>query len=425
MVVVGAFTIVGLAFVQFYLLKAAFDNRKAVFEHSVQVSLFKVVSRLNDNDLSQLPQASPVIKKSSDYYVVDVNRDFDCEVLEFYLKNEFEKAGIKYDFEYAIYDCHSDIMVYGNFVSLTKDAVPIVSSEFLKHEDFVYYFAVHFPTIDSDILGSLRVWFIFASVLIVVMFFIVYAIIVVLGQKRYSELQRTFVNTVSHEFRTPISASNVAIEYLQQNPLIQSDNRLEKYIELIHLQNTRLNSLIDRLLNLSKAESSIVELDFEKMDVQQTCLDVVAAFKAHNDKVQFEIGERVTETAVCADRFHAGNIFHVIIDNGMKYSLRGNASPVISIKFYRNTKYLIVAIADNGIGIPPKHRKKVFKQFYRVPTGNVHNVKGFGIGLYYAGLLAKKMKWTIKVEDSIDGGACFKIKIPFHNHRCNDKNQRK
>ncbi len=406
---IGAITLTGLFGIQFYLLKTAFDHRQKVFESSVQIALIQVISRLQNYDFSKMPQASPVIKKSSNYYIVDANQEFECEILEFYLKSEFKRAGIKTDFEYAIYDCFSDEMVYGNYISFKNNGYKNTApSEFPKHQDFVYYFAVLFPTVKADIVGSLKIWFIFALISLCVLVFMIYAVWIILGQKRFSELQRTFVNTVSHEFRTPISANSVAIEYLQQNNIIKNDKRLTKYIELIHLQNTRLTNLIDRLLNLSKSKNSEFDLNYEPVNIADLCKDVISVHQSNNSNVTFNTLFPSQPVIVDSDKFHCGNILHVLIDNAIKYS---GKSPVIDINVESNSKAMFLRIKDNGPGIPQKYRKKVFQQFYRIPTGNVHNVKGFGIGLYYVKLLSKKMKWKIRIDDETKGTK-FIIKIP-------------
>jgi two-component system phosphate regulon sensor histidine kinase PhoR len=416
LVVIGAITIVGLASVQFYLLKTALDNRQEVFEHSVQISLFKVVNRLNNEDLDKMPQVSPVIKKSSDYYVVDVNSDINCDILEFYLISEFERAGIYSDFEYAVYDCHSDLMVYGNYVIL-KDGQyrESKSTEFVKHNDLVYYFVVYFPHIKSDILGSIKIWIVFTSVFVFVLFFIIYAIWVVLEQRRFSELQRNFVNTMTHEFSTPLAASAVAIEYFKQSAIIQNNQRLKKYTELVHLQNERLNVLIDKLLHVNKSNNHGMHIKYNKINLYDLCSDVTMAFRTAKEQGQINLDFPDKNVEICADLFHSTSILHAIVDNAIKYS---GKSPKVEISYKIKNNQHVLSILDNGIGIDDKYKKKVFHEFFRVPTGNVHNVKGFGLGLYYVSLLCKKMKWKISIDSETTHGTKVILQIPNRTRHC-------
>lgn len=410
LIIIGGVAIIGLAGVQFYLLKSAFNNRLEQFEHSAQVALFQVVHRLNNSDYTQKPQASPVIKKTSGYYIVEINRQFDCEVLEFFIISEFERANIKFDFEYAIYDCHSDKMIYGNYVTFKdKGYKSKKPSEFPIHQNITYYFAVYFPTIKTDLYGSLKLWGVFAVIFVIVLGFVVYAIWLVMGQKRVSEMQRNFITTVTHEFRTPIAASNVAIEYLQDTKLVNSDKRIANYVGLIHQQNTRLTGLIERLLNLAKLQSNTRVVEYERFNLIDVIEDVIQVHQSKNKQVSFQKKYETQQVQIVSDKFHAVNVLHVIIDNAIKYS---QETPVIKVGVFKINKGWSLTICDNGIGIPREYREKVFKQFYRIPTGNVHNVKGFGIGLYYVKLIAGKMNWKTKITDAENKGTCFSFKIP-------------
>lgn len=411
LVLIGVITVIGLGSVQFYLLNTAFNNRQTTFEHSVQVALFQVASRINNYDISQLPQKSPIIKQSSNYYMVDVSREVDCELLEFFLISEFERANIQFDFEYAIYDCFSDEMIYGNYVSF-DDKMPEIpaNTNFAKSDELVYYFVVHFPSLKTELIGSMKIWFVFALLFTSVLIFIIYAIWVVLGQQRYSELQKTFVSTMTHEFRTPLSASNVAIEYLQQSETIESNARLKKYIELIHLQNTRLNDLIERLLYTAKSEKKTLTLDCKHLNLTEMIENIISGLNATNSNINISFSHSQREIKIFSDEFHAGNIIHALLDNAIKYSL---PKPVINLKCVAHSHSVLLSISDNGQGIPRKYKRKIFKQFFRVPTGNIHNIKGFGIGLYYVKLLTRKMKWKVYFENQPVSGTTVVLKIPL------------
>lgn len=411
LVLIGIITLVGLASVQFYLLKTAFNNRQTTFEHSVQIALFQVASRINNYDISQLPQKSPIIKHSSNYYMVDISREVDCEILEFFLISEFERANIQFDFEYAIYDCFSDEMIYGNYVSFNDEMPEIpVNTNFTKSAELVYYFVVHFPSLKTDIIGSMKIWFVFALLFTSVLIFIIYAIWIVLGQQRYSELQKTFVSTMTHEFRTPLSASNVAIEYLQQSELIESNARLKKYIALIHLQNTRLNDLIERLLYSANSEKKTLTLDYKQLNLTEMIENIISGLTATNGNIDFVFDYSHGDIKIFSDEFHAGNIIHALLDNAIKYSM---PNPVIEVKCIAHSRFVWLSISDNGPGIPKKYKHKIFKQFFRVPTGNIHNVKGFGIGLYYVKLLTRKMNWKVNFENKPTTGTLVTLKIPL------------
>ena len=413
LVIFGVVALIALASVQFYLLQTAYQNKQRTFEQSVQVALFQVAKRVNNNRTDQLPQYSPVIKESGNTYIVDLNKEVDCEILEFFLISEFERANIQYDYEFAVYDCYSDALIYGNYISFgTKKEIPDNAGNFSKSDELVYYFIVHFPTLKSDLFGSLKLWGLFAILFSFVLLFTVYAIWVVLSQQRYSELQKTFVSTMTHEFRTPLSASNVAIEYLQNTNAIKADEKLSKYVNLIDLQNNRFNELIERLLHMSKSEKKSMVLVNENIDLIDLIENVKEGIQHSAPHAQFKTDYWPDKVEIIADIFHSQNVLHALIDNAIKYSY---PTPHIFLRCKKTDSYALLTIEDNGVGISPKYKQKVFKQFFRIPTGNIHNVKGFGIGLYYVKLLCKRMGWKINLESNKQGTK-VQLKIPLRKH---------
>lgn len=415
--IVGFVTISGLIAVQFYLLKTSFNNSRSEFEHSVQVALFQVLSELKNNDTDRLPRQHPVHKKAGNYYVVDVQEDVSCELLEMYLVTEFKRAGITHDFEFAIYDCYSDIMVYGNYISLSESSYNVESNtNFPKIEELVYYFAVHFPNLEKDILSGLNLWFLFAVVFSAMLAFIVFSFWVVLGQKKFSEQQRNFINTVTHEFKTPISANKIALEYLNKSKAINQDTRLKKYIEILSLQNNRLNNFIESLLNIAQSSGHSIHINSSSFNLVDLLEDTINLHK-ENATVKFMKQIKTKPVIICSDRFHATNILNVLIENAIKYS---QPNPEITISMDKTGNTIELKVADNGIGIEKKYRKMIFRQFFRVPTGNVHNVKGFGIGLYYVKLVARKLRWKLQVSENQPTGTIFTLIIPVKRYWANE-----
>ena len=224
--------IIGILIAQLLWTRQAYTIEEKKFSQKVYVSLLEVAKKLYEGTNNELPSENPIQKVSNDYYIVNVNNDFDAEVLEFYLKSEFEKASIKTDFEYAIYNCQSDEMVYGNYISLDKSNNK-TSVFFPKHKNLVYYFAVRFPNERSFLFSSLKFWFILSFALIIILLVYVYSIVTILQQKKYSELQRDFINNMTHEFKTPLSSILIASNYLINQDKIKSDARLSNYSKII------------------------------------------------------------------------------------------------------------------------------------------------------------------------------------------------
>ena len=238
--------------------KQAFTLEEKKFSQKAHIALLEVAKKLYEGTNHELPSENPVQKISNDYYIVNVDNDFKSEILEYYLKKEFKKVSITTDFEYAMYNCQSDEMVYGNYISLSDNSKTNQSVYFPKHKNLIYYFAVRFPNETSYLFSSLKFWFLLSLALMVILLVYVYSIFTLLQQKKYSELQRDFINNMTHEFKTPLSSILIASNYLIKQDTIKSDEKLEKYTHIVINQSNKLNQHIEKILNIVDEESEKV-----------------------------------------------------------------------------------------------------------------------------------------------------------------------
>ena len=248
-----------------------------------------------------------------------------------------------------------------------------------------------------------------AGVAILALIAFLYSMFVIMRQKRMSELQKDFINNMTHEFKTPISSINIAAGVLNQDNHISRDKRLSKYTQVIKDQNDRLNRQVEKVLNVAKLESETFKLKKEDIDLIPLIKGIVDAeqIKLKEGQIFFST-DKVSATAF-ADRLHFTNVIHNIIDNGVKYC---HNIPQINISLSTHNDQTIIRIQDNGIGIDKENQKLIFNKFYRVSTGNIHDVKGFGLGLFYVNHVIKAHGWQINVEGSKKTGTTFKISIP-------------
>jgi two-component system phosphate regulon sensor histidine kinase PhoR len=331
--------------------------------------------------------------------------------LEFLLHNEFEKRNIKTDFEYGIYDCTNEKMVYGNYVSLgqgkdqqTKKEFPLLSSQ-------GYYFGVQFPNQNAQLLNQMGIWTFSSIVLIVVLLFFGYTLFVILKQKRLSEIQRDFINNMTHEFKTPLATISVSTEVLKDPSIIHNPERLNNYTAIIEKESIRLRHHVDRVLQLASSTKDDLTLNKEKIDIHKLIEEVILDFELqiHSKNGEFIKHFSATNSFVNGDMLHLQNAFYNLFDNAIKYATE---KPTITIKTEHTKKRISIAITDNGIGIAKENQSRVFENFYRVPTGNVHNVKGFGIGLSYVKTIVDSHQGTITLKSELEKGSTFTITFP-------------
>lgn len=405
----GLIAIIGILVAQLLWTRQAFNLEEKKFSQKAHVALLEVARKLYEGTNHELPAENPVQKISNDYYIVNIDNDFEPKILEFYLKNEFEKVNLNTDFEYAMYNCQSDEMVYGNYVSHIEKPSGRHSVYFPKHKNLIYYFAIRFPNETSFLFSSLRFWFLLSIALVVILLVYVYSIFTILQQKKYSELQRDFINNMTHEFKTPLSSILLASNYLSKQPAIQQDEKLEKYAQIIIDQGNKLNTHIGKILSIAKSDNSALELDKKNIAIVPLIKDVIENIQLKYPNARIEIQSQKDDYTIAADTFHFTNIVYNLLDNAVKYS---ENEPQITIGILEEKDQIGLEFTDNGIGIAPKNLPYIFDKFYRIPTTKSNEVNGFGLGLYYVKKICTLHHWKISARSNPQAGITVTILIP-------------
>ena len=409
-VLLGAIAIIGIIAVQGYFMKKEWSNKEKQFSQTVTISLRNVAAKIYKFNNSTPSTLNPVRQLSSNYFVVDVNSELDANILEHYLKTEFARYNIQTDFEYGIYNCETGIMEYGNYIFNNGTVkTGAISVDLPKYSGYNYYFGVNFPLLSNTIAGDMTIWFFLVGILAISVIFFAYAIFVILKQKKFSELQRDFINNMTHEFKTPIASINLAADVISNPVSIGEPSRILTYGSVIKQEVNRLNDQVDKVLQIARIEKSGFHLRMEMLEINaiiRQAVDNCLANYADKVKINCELAENTGHVA--GDRMHLTNIFYNLLDNAVKYA---GANPEINIKTIKRAKKLLIYVSDNGPGIARVHQKRVFQKFYRIPTANVHDVKGFGLGLFYVKSICDAHRWKISLDPSTENGSTFVIEI--------------
>jgi len=408
--ILGSVAIAGIISVQIYWISQALNLQQKQFQEDVFISLKRVAERISEYNQMDFPVANPVKQISSDYYIVNIREVIDANILELYLRNEFGEMNIQTDYEYAIYDCSSERMVYGEYVSIKENQSKISVGDLPKYDEFIYYFGVNFPKQTSYLMAGNKLWVFFSFLLLLTVLFFVYALSIILRQKRLSELQKDFINNMTHEFKTPISTIHIASEALLQEASINGDKSLKNYTQIIKEQNERLNRQVEKVLQIAEIERKEIELKYEEVGVHKQINSIAKSveLKLKNREGKIEIILNAADDVLHCDKLHLTNILYNIIDNSLKYT---QSKPSIKIETSEMERFLYLKISDNGMGIPQEHLQEVKNKFFRVPTGRVHNVKGFGLGLYYVDQICKAHNWQWDIESKLGEGTSILLKI--------------
>jgi two-component system phosphate regulon sensor histidine kinase PhoR len=239
----------------------------------------------------------------------------------------------------------------------------------------------------------------------------VYAIKVIIRQKKVSEIKNDFINNMTHEFKTPISTVSLAVEALQDPDLFGEQVLRKRYLNIIKDENIRLGKQVEQVLQAAALEKNDFNLKIEKVDLKELIEDTKKHFEL---LVENRGGTLSTEYSLLTgqlevDVFHLNNILNNLLDNATKYS---KDAPIIKITVEETETNFTLSISDKGIGISKEAQKKIFDKFYRVPTGNLHDVKGFGLGLSYVKTMVEAHNGTIRLDSNPGQGSVFTINLP-------------
>ena len=407
--ILGVIAISGIIAIQIYWVKKAFDLKDQQFRQSTMVALRNVANQISKSYKLAIID-NPVSQYSSDYYVVNLRVPLQQSLLEHLLKEEFKKSNINTDFEYGIYDCETDKIVFGAHINSDYEVEEVHQSIVLPTTDkFLNYFGVKFPKQKSYLTSKLDFWIVSSIITMLVMAFFAYAMFVILKQKRLSGVQRDFINNTTHEFQTPISTIKIATDVLAQSKILEQPERFKKYVQIIKQENNRLKNQVESVLATARIGKGQIELDIKLQELHEIIGEVSDSVKAELEE-NFTLDLNATKTTINADRMHLMNVIRNLVDNAIKYS---GKPPKIKVSTRNENNLLIVSILDKGIGIPKDALPKIFNKFYRVPTGNLHNVRGFGLGLNYVKEIINLHKWKIIVNSEVGVGSAFEINIPL------------
>ncbi|MCD0453882.1 HAMP domain-containing histidine kinase [Chryseobacterium sp. LC2016-27] len=406
-ITLGLVAIIGILIAQLLWTKQAYNLEDRKFNQKVNIALMEVVDKMSEGRSSFTENPVQII--ANDYYVVNINNEFHPAVLEHYLKTEFTRFQINTDYVYALYNCHSDQMIYGKYMTSHQEEPSEKVIQFPKHKNLTYYFSIRFPDKTTYLISSLRFWYLLTFALIIILLVYVYSIYTIIQQKKFSELQRDFINNMTHEFKTPLSSILLASEALNKQEVVQENPKLKTYTSIIINQSFKLNNHIEKILNIAKNDASGLSLKPQKIILKPFIEEIAETIKQKNENISIQINVD-NDISILADEFHFTNIVYNLLDNSIKYC---ETKPEILISSVKDPKGLYLKFKDNGMGIPAKNINHIFDKFYRVPANNSDEINGFGLGLFYVKKIVQQHNWKISVENNADKGITIALFFPF------------
>lgn len=394
------------------------------FSQQAHSALREVLEQISPNHPDHTDLYGAIKQIKSNHFTVDFTDELQPFYLETLLKKELYHQNIHQDFVYGIYDCFTDSIVLGNLIKFTKDSLyadskkslPGLTPESLNLTKDGHYFTVYFPNVQPKPIASasfVSPWVYLIIIILFVIVFFAFSLGIIIRQKKLSEVKTDFINNMTHELKTPISTISLSSEMLMRMNLDdENQEKIRKYASIIFKENKRLENQVERVLNVAKLDKEQVILDKELFNVHELLDEVKENFEFN----QTEIGGTISldcsalDFKIQADAVHVTNVIYNLLDNAIKYC-EGKA--IIHILTRNERNGLLIEVSDSGIGIKKENIKLIFDKFYRVPTGNVHDVKGFGLGLFYVKLIIEAHKGKIDVKSTLGKGTTFSIWLPL------------
>lgn len=416
MVIVTSISVIGIVFTQLFWVRKSVDLKVEQIDNSIRIALKSVLNQLliQKNDTTFQRYLLDLSCRKDKLDVTDVIRP---EVLDSLMALELGYINPIDRFYFGIYNKLNEKFYTGQYegkeLQLLKSQYQFSVSSIYNLGD--YYLSVYYPSKTSIVLRQMELWLLLSIFfLVVVIISFAYVISTILRQKKISEMRTDFINNLTHEFKTPIATSSLAAEMLLRPEMLNNLSRIKKYAHVILDENQRLQNQVEQVLQIATLENSKPRYKLKNTNVHKLILSVIESFelrlKEVNGSISLELDAK--EPDIIADRAHILNVFYNLVDNAIKYTPE---NLILKLKTWNVKNGIYLRIEDNGIGIKREHQSQIFKNLFRVPTGNIHEVRGFGLGLYYAKTVISHHHGRIELESSPGKGSAFDVFLPFKN----------
>lgn len=411
--VLSATVVIGLiVIVQVFWLTKVYSFEKKQFNTNVVKSLRGVFEDLEMNDDPSLSLEQLIHNPKNDYYLFKADTIPEKDSLTHYLKKEFGDFDVLTDVKLGAYSSRDKKYVYEEYIPTVASRYNITGISGLPVFTGDYdHIVLYFPHRSLYILGEMNFWIISSVALCLALIGLAISLFYFYRQKFLAEIQKDFVNNFTHEFKTPLAVIKIAGDVLGQEDIVLKPDRLKRYASIVQNQTTHLQNQVEKLLKSASAENKKLPIDKQSVNpaflIEQALNKLQPLIEQRQAKIELKLENY--DTFIQGDETHLELAVVNLLENALKYS----SSPHIVVQGGREDSDYYISVKDNGIGIEKKYIKNIFKKFYRVPTGDVHDVKGFGLGLNFVKRIIDGHDGKIKVNSLPGIGTEFRLIIPF------------
>ena len=342
----------------------------------------------------------------------------DLEVIDSLIKGGLRERAIRTAHVFGVFDSHNNVFLLGEDATGCADKLKASSATYSAKlfpknlANKTYFLKIFFPRQQQYLFQSMWTLLVMSGIIIIaVIAAFIFSLKTIFKQKKLSEMKNDFINNMTHELKTPISTISLACEALKDPDMRSSQKQTDSFVNMINSENKRLGVLVENVLRSALLDSDEMPFKVNRVDVNEivrgVCRSLAIRIKKYDGKINLKLDPQTP--FIEGDSVHLTNMVYNLLDNAIKYSPE---SPLLEICTRGVNDNVEIEVGDNGIGINKENQKKIFDKLYRVPTGNVHDVKGFGLGLNYVKVIVEKHHGEITVESELKKGSTFTIVIP-------------
>ncbi|OJW79505.1 MAG: hypothetical protein BGO69_12285 [Bacteroidetes bacterium 46-16] len=417
-IVLITLSVLGIMVIQMSWIKNAITLKREQFKREVEKSMIDARETIYDRFLTSKTTQIFIGENSRQNHLKEAFtvQFFSKDEIQQILETTLRKNNIKQPFEFAIYNIFNvPILSSDGFPQQERDNtfnILVTPDNSLRAQEVLYLYVKE----DKNYIISRMAWMITASILFtcIIISAFVLTIRTMFRQKNLSEIKSDFINNMTHELKTPLATISLAIDALTNDKVIHDTDKIRYYSGMIKEENKRMNKQVEKILQAARIERQEIKLNLQVLDAHELIAKVTdnlsLQIQDKNGSLNLKLG--AAKHIVQADEVHFSNVIFNLLDNAIKYS-KDNLH--IDVETLNSGGMLAIKIKDNGIGMNKETQSRIFEKFYRAHTGNLHNVKGFGLGLSYVKAIVEAHGGKIKVESTPGKGSTFTFSIPLQS----------
>lgn len=412
-------SVVGILFIQMQWIQNAMAVKRDQFEQYKTNAIRVILTNMNDLYIQKLfrRQGQVVLDNALKDRVLRNNFTatmFTKEEIAPIIHRALRNNNIKDPYEFNIVDAYKNPIVTSdnfNVQNLSKATEIRLNFDNVNNQEILY---LYIRENNRYIMGSMT-WMIIASIVLTTIIISAFALTVrtLFNQKKLSEIKSDFINNMTHELKTPLATISLAVDALNNHKVIHDEDKIRYYSGMIREENKRMNKQVETILQAARIERQEINLNLQELDAHEVIRKVAdnLTLQIQEKNGTLNLNLKAGKHKVIADDVHFSNIIFNLLDNAIKYS-RDDAPLQINLETVNNGNMFAIRIRDNGIGMNKETQARVFEKFYRAHTGNLHNVKGFGLGLSYVKAMVDAHHGRIRLESTLGKGSMFIVSFP-------------